>query len=226
MRFYVLWNAMDIFNKDRVELYTFDDPAECVRVIHEWLEKKNNLECIPAAQEAAVRAANNGELPEMAFLCPEVNEPMDLEKYNGFYTIDAMSNCVFNLFLMVICDREKAERFKLDMSREYGIGADFSEAGDAIRASLNTFVESFDDPSIDPAEAVEAIRKFIGYGGFDVFSDCASYWPDVMDPSRGDNLLGPEYGSGFGAGNDFGMGGPGGMGGGFDMGGFGGMGGF
>ena len=45
---------------------------DAVAMVKEWLEKACCMDCYPAAEEAALREANGGQLPETAFLCPEV----------------------------------------------------------------------------------------------------------------------------------------------------------
>ena len=93
-------------------------------MVKEWLEKACCMDCYPAAEEAALREANGGQLPETAFLCPEVREPADLAKYNGFYDYESLG--MFNLFLTPVYDTESARQFRASMNKEFGIDQEYS----------------------------------------------------------------------------------------------------
>ena len=116
---------------------------------------------------AALREANGGQLPETAFLCPEVREPADLAKYNGFYDYESLG--MFNLFLTPVYDTESARQFRASMNKEFGIDQEYSGRADRLLAHLETFVNSFSDPGLDYTEAEEAIRTFLVQGGFPLF---------------------------------------------------------
>ena len=66
-------------------------------LVRDWLERFCGMDCYTPQEEAALRAANGGELPETAFLCPEVTTPAELARYNGFYNYESLGQ--FNLFL-------------------------------------------------------------------------------------------------------------------------------
>ena len=99
---------------------------------------------------AALREANGGQLPETAFLCPEVREPADLAKYNGFYDYESLG--MFNLFLTPVYDTESARQFRASMNKEFGIDQEYSGRADRLLAHLETFVNSFSDPGLDYTE--------------------------------------------------------------------------
>ena len=119
---------------------------------------------LPGGGGGPLREANGGQLPETAFLCPEVREPADLAKYNGFYDYESLG--MFNLFLTPVYDTESARQFRASMNKEFGIDQEYSGRADRLLAHLETFVNSFSDPGLDYTEAEEAIRTFLVQGGF------------------------------------------------------------
>ena len=165
--FFVLMYATSGAEREVTRFQSYHDVNDVVKMVHEWLECCCAVDCIPAAQEAEVRAKNGGELPEMAFICPEVKEPKDLAQYNGFYDYESMG--VFNIFLTPVYDRVTAEKFRAGMLKEFGIDQEYSERSDRMMEHLDTFVNCFDDPSIDYSEAEAAIYDIIMKGGFDLF---------------------------------------------------------
>ena len=168
-RFFVLIYGTSIKGKDFTRFASHHDVQEVVDIVNDWLEKSCGMDCYPKAQEAELRAANGGALPETAFLCPEVNTPQDLVKYNGFYDYESLG--MFNLFLTPVYDTLTAKQFRVGMNREFGIDKDFSPPAERLWANLEVFVRSFEDPQLDYAEAEEDIRNFLVRGGFALFND-------------------------------------------------------
>ena len=166
-RFFVLIYGTSIKGKDFTRFASHHDVQEVVDIVNDWLEKSCGMDCYPKAQEADLRAANGGALPETAFLCPEVNTPQDLVKYNGFYDYESLG--MFNLFLTPVYDTETAKRFRGSMNKEFEIDKEYSPRADRMMAHLETFVNSFSDPSLDYSQAEEAIRTFLIQGGFPLF---------------------------------------------------------
>lgn len=174
--FFVLMYATSIEEREVTRFQSYHDVNDVVKMVNEWLEFHCAVDCIPASQEAEVRAKNGGELPEMAFVCPEVKEPKDLAQYNGFYDYESMG--VFNIFLTPVYDKASALKFRGGMLKEFGIDQEYSERSDRMMAHLETFVNSFEDPSIDYSEAEKAIYDIIMKGGFDLFGD--DFEPDTI----------------------------------------------
>ena len=168
-RFFVLIYGTSIKGKDFTRFSSHHDVQEVVDIVNDWLEKSCGMDCYPKAQEAELRAANGGALPETAFLCPEVNTPQDLVKYNGFYDYESLG--MFNLFLTPVYDTLTAKQFRVGMNREFGIDKDFSAPAERLWANLDVFVRSFEEPELDYAEAEEDIRNFLVRGGFALFND-------------------------------------------------------
>ena len=168
-RFFVLIYGTSIKGKDFIRFSSHHDVQEVVDIVNDWLERSCGMDCYPKSQEAALRAANGGELPETAFLCPEVKTPQDLTKYNGFYDYESLG--MFNLFLTPVYDTLTAKQFRVGMNREFGIDKDFSAPAERLWANLDVFVRSFEEPELDYAEAEEDIRSFLVRGGFALFND-------------------------------------------------------
>ena len=167
MGFYMLMLATSGNERNETSFEHYDTPAQAEVMVQTWLTRYCGMEVIPFGEEGAVRAANNGKLPEDAFLCPDVKEPQDLARYNGFYSYDSLG--VFNVFLTPIYDKTTAQRFVNSMNKEYEIDQEFSERSDQMMEHLRTFVASFEDETVDAAPAVEAMRTFLLQGGFSLF---------------------------------------------------------
>lgn len=168
-------------NENHFEHYKNVEQAEAL--VQDWLRRYCGMEVIPFGGEEAVRKANDGKLPEDAFLCPEVKIPQDLPKYNGFYNYGSLG--VFNLFLTPVYDKETAQRFCSGMNKEYEIDQEFSERSDRMMEHLRTFENSFEDETVDAAGAVEAIRTFLLQGGFSLFDFGEAVPEMVVLPSDG-----------------------------------------
>lgn len=183
-RFYMLMLATSGNERNETKFECYQDVKEAEAVVQDWLMRYCGMEVIPYGQEEAVRAANDGKLPEDAFLCPQVEKPQDLVKYNGFYDYESLG--VFNVFLTPVCDKDDAQRFCSGMNKEYEIDQEFSERADRMMEQLHTFVRSFEDDSVDAGEAVDAIRTFLLQGGFPLFDFGEGGIPDtVVLPSDG-----------------------------------------
>ena len=165
--FFLLMYATSGEERNVTRFTSYRRVEDAVAMVKEWLEKACCMDCYPAAEEAALREANGGQLPETAFLCPEVREPADLAKYNGFYDYESLG--MFNLFLTPVYDTVSARQFRASMNKEFGIDQEYSGRADRLLAHLETFVNSFSDPDLDYTEAEEAIRTFLVQGGFPLF---------------------------------------------------------
>lgn len=175
--FFVLMYATSGEERNVTEFRSFHKVEDAVEMVQDWLSRCCCMDCIPEEKEAEVRAANGGELPETAFLCPTVKEPADLVKYNGFYDYESLG--MFNVFLTPVYDTETAVKFRGGMNKEFGIDQEYSDRADRMLAHLATFVQSFEDPGLDYSEAEEAIRTFLMQGGFELF-DFGEYVPDTI----------------------------------------------
>ena len=145
--FFLLMYATSGEERNVTRFTSYRRVEDAVAMVKEWLEKACCMDCYPAAEEAALREANGGQLPETAFLCPEVREPADLAKYNGFYDYESLG--MFNLFLTPVYDTESARQFRASMNKEFGIDQEYSGRADRLLAHLETFVNSFSDPGLD-----------------------------------------------------------------------------
>ena len=168
-RFFVLIYGTSIKGKDFTHFSSYHNVQDVVDLVRDWLERFCGMDCYTPQEEAALRAANGGELPETAFLCPEVTTPAELARYNGFYNYESLGQ--FNLFLTPVYDTLTAKQLRVGMNREFGIDKDFSAPAERLWAHLDDFVNSFSDPDLDYAEAEEDIRNFLVRGGFALFND-------------------------------------------------------
>ena len=190
--FFVLMYATSGNERSITRFQSYHSVEEAIAVIHEWLEKTCAMDLIPAAREAEVRGENGGELPEAAFLVPEVKEPKDLVQYNGFYDYESLG--VFNLFLTPVYDYQTALRFKNGMNKEFGIDQEWSDRADRMMEHLGVFVHSFEDPAVDYAQAEEAMRTFLIQGGFSLFDGMEEEVPDtIVLPGNAPNQFDPSY---------------------------------
>lgn len=190
--FFVLMYATSGNERNVTKFQSYRKLDDAIATVHEWLEKTCAMDLIPAAQETAVRAENGGELPESAFVVPEVKEPRELVKYNGFYNYESLG--MFNLFLTPVYDYDTALRFKNSMNREFGIDAEWSERSERMMEHLKTFVHSFEDPTVDFSAAEEAMRTFIMQGGFSLFDGMGESVPDtIVLPKNAPNQFDPSF---------------------------------
>ncbi len=182
--FFMLMYATSGNERNETRFQSFTKVEDAVSMVQIWLKNYCSMDCVPVEQEAQLREKNGGTLPEDVFLCPAVKEPKDLEQYNGFYNYESLG--VFNLFLTPVYDTASAKKFKGGMIKEFGIDQEYSDRADRMLANLNTFVASFEDESLDYAEAEKEIAKFLLQGGFDLF-DFGEYVPDTIVIPGGSN---------------------------------------
>ena len=152
--FFLLMYATSGEERNVTRFTSYRRVEDAVAMVKEWLEKACCMDCYPAAEEAALREANGGQLPETAFLCPEVREPADLAKYNGFYDYESLG--MFNLFLTPVYDTETFVNSISDPDLDY------TEAEEAIR----TFLVQGGFPLFDPEEEGASDIFVIPEGGF------------------------------------------------------------
>ncbi len=69
-RFFVLIYGTSIKGKDFTHFSSYHNVQDVVDLVRDWLERFCGMDCYTPQEEAALRAANGGELPETAFLCP------------------------------------------------------------------------------------------------------------------------------------------------------------
>ena len=181
-RFFVLMLAMS--GNDRHE-HTFkhsNSLEEAEAMVQGWMSRYMAVDCVPYDQVEKVKAENGGHMPEGMFACPEVKEPKDLMKYNGYYNLGGLG-LIFHVFLTVVDDEESAIQFRGCMNREYRIDVEYSKRADEMLEHINTLVKSFADPSIDITEAEAAIEEFWKRDGFNPFEAPDEYYeiPDASD---------------------------------------------
>lgn len=184
--FFVLMYATSGNERNETRFERYHNVKDVEAMVQDWMKRYVALDCRPETEEAAIRQANGGELPEDVFLCPVVKEPRDLEKYNGFYNMGGLG-FIFNVFLTPVYDTATARRFRAEMDKEFSISSNFSQEADRLMTALDTFVNAFEDNSIDDTAAEAEIRNFILQGGFSLFD--APYVPDTVvlsdDPDKG-----------------------------------------
>ena len=148
-------------------LLCFPNTAEADAYIRDWLEKSCGMECYRGSEdEARLRAENGGKLPELAFACPEIQTPSDLEAYNGYYTYGFGGS--FSLFVMAIHDETTARRFMGDAIREFNLNKVLSEQADEMIEMLEILRDSFQRP-IDYQLALEKVDSLIRDNGLPLF---------------------------------------------------------
>ena len=148
-------------------LLCFPNVAEADAYIRDWLEKACGMECYRGpGDEARLREGNGGELPELAFACPEINSPSDLAAYNGYYSYGFGGS--FNLFVMAIYDEATAQRFMRDAIREFSLDKVLSDQADEMIEMLEILRDSFQRP-LDYQPALEKVDKLIRDNGLPLF---------------------------------------------------------
>ena len=167
--YYVLMNASGVTSNEKVvtRFRRFRTISEAEQMIKEWLEYFLDVQCVPAQEEETLRKEHYGMLPEDVFVCPAVETPADLTRYNDFYDLGGLGR-IFNILLEPAYDAESARRVCSDIDREYGISGKSSEEGRRIKACLDAFLHAFEsDAPVDP-DAEEALMAFIERGGFSI----------------------------------------------------------
>lgn len=180
-RFFVVMQAMSGNDRHETRFQSFTSLQEAEAMIQGWMTRYMAIDCIPADQVEEVEKANGGELPDGAFACPEVKVPKDLMKYSGYHNAGGLGY-LFNMFIYVADDKESALKFRGDLNREYRIDTEYSARADRMLGYLNTFVESFEHPELDVAEAEAAILDFMKKDGFNPFEVVEEY-DEITDMS-------------------------------------------
>lgn len=146
-----------------LEFQTFKEAEQHIR---DWLERSCGLECYRAEEEEKVRAEIQGDLADFLFFCPEVENPSDLKKYNGFYY--HASGGSFHLFVMPIYDEQSAAQFRKEVTKEYELDKTFSEEADTILEMLETLERSFKE-EVDYTEALHQVDTLLRNEGLSFF---------------------------------------------------------
>jgi hypothetical protein len=145
--------------EETLGLLEFDDFSGADAYLRDWLTRVCGMDCFTgAAEEAALRAQNGGELPEYSFACPAVDSPADLEGYNGFYFRESAG--AFSLFVIAIYDTDSARRFRGQCVREFRLDQTPDEEGDERIADLRTLERSFTE-EVDYAEAAQRVDTLL-----------------------------------------------------------------
>ena len=173
-RFYVVMQAMSGNDRHETRFEPFETLGDAEQMVQDWMSRYMAITCIPHDQVEAVKAQNGGQLPDAVFPCPEVKEPKDLEKYNGYHDLGGLGY-IFSLFLYVIYDEASALRFKGELNREYRIDTEYSTRADRMLANLQAFVNYFKDRSLDISREEAEIREFMKRDGFNPFEEVEEY---------------------------------------------------
>lgn len=147
-------------------LQTFEGIRDADRHVREWLVKSCGLDCQEKKEEGKLLEENDGELPEMIFLCPEIEHPSDLEEYNGFHFYE--SGGAISLFLTVLHDEKSAAKFRAELIKEFELDKIMTEEADEMIDMLDILEQSFREP-VDYEEAVEKVDELIRNGGLSFF---------------------------------------------------------
>lgn len=148
-------------------LLAFETMQEADRYIQNWLEHSCGLECYRSeAEEYKLREKNGGELPGLAFACPTLESPSDLEQYNGFYD-DGLGGAL-HLFVMVIHDEHSAARFRKDIIKAFELDKTLSEEADEMMEMLEVLEDSF-RKTVDYHTAIHKIDMLLKNDGLSLF---------------------------------------------------------
>ncbi|MBP1758066.1 MAG: hypothetical protein H6Q61_315 [Firmicutes bacterium] len=148
-------------------LLCFPGAVEADAHIRDWLEKACGMECYRGpVEEARLKEENGGELPELAFACPEVYSPSDLERYNGYYSYGSVGT--FHLFVMAIYDEATARRFMGEAIREFDLNKVLSDEADEMIEMLEILRDSFLGTA-DYHMALEKVGVLIRENGLPLF---------------------------------------------------------
>lgn len=148
-------------------LFEFADMTQAQEHLRQWLTKSCGLDCYSGSkEEALLRSENGGELPELAFACPEVKTPEDLEQYSGFYFYG--SGGAVSIFITAIYDEASARRFRAEVTKEFKLDQLFSEEADEMLDMLEALERSFLE-EMDYSLALEKVDSLIRHGGLGLF---------------------------------------------------------
>ena len=167
--YFVLMNASGVTSNEKVvtRFRRFHAIQDAERMVKEWLEYFLDVRCVPAQEEEELRKAHYGMLPEDVFICPAVETPADLTKYNDFYDLGGLGR-IFNILLEPIYDAESARQVCNDIDKEYGISGKSSEEGGRMKACLDSFLHAFETDAPVDDEVEESLMSFIERGGFSI----------------------------------------------------------
>ena len=167
--YFVLMNASGVTSNEKVvtRFRRFHAMAEAEKMIWDWLEYFLDVRCVPESEEEALRKEHYGMLPEDVFICPAVETPADLTKYNDFYDLGGLGR-IFNILLEPVYDGESARLVCEHIDQEYGISGKSSEEGRRMKGYLDSFLRSFEEDAPVEPEAEEALMGFIERGGFSI----------------------------------------------------------
>lgn len=153
-------------NRDET-LQVFESAEEASGQLRSWLEEVCGLECYCGAEEeAALRAKNDGALPELAFACPVVENPADLQGYNGHYFYEYAG--AVSLFVLAVYDEKSARRFRVEATKEYELDKTLSDEADEMIDMLEILERSFTE-TVDYGQALERVSSLIAMGGLSLF---------------------------------------------------------
>ena len=148
-------------------ILAFSNMQEADRHIQSWLAYSCGMDCYRGAEEEAkLRSDNQGEIPESAFSCPDLEKPSDLEKYNGYYYYGPLGS--FQLFVMAIYDEISAVKFRKDTIKEYELDKIFSEEADEMIDMLDVLVQSFQE-TVAYTTALEKVNLLLKNEGLSLF---------------------------------------------------------
>lgn len=170
--YFVLMNASGVTSNEKVvtRFRRFQTMAEAETMVKDWLEYFLDVRCVPERQEKELRDSHYGMLPEDVFLCPAIEKPADLTKYNDFYDLGGLGR-IFNIQLSPIYDGESARLVCHDIDQEYGISGKSSEQGRRMKAHLDAFLKAFEEDRPVDSETEEALMAFIERGGFSIIGE-------------------------------------------------------
>jgi hypothetical protein len=160
-------HAVNQGNVGSTSLLAFPDIKAADEYIRAWLEQSCGVDCYRGAEEERkLKERNGGSLPEMAFACPNLETPSDLELYHGYYYYG--SGGAFQIFLMVIHDIATASKFRKEVIKEYELDKIFSDEADEMIEMLELLVRSFTEP-VDYSEALTKVNLLLRQDGLNLF---------------------------------------------------------
>ena len=170
--YFVLMNASGVTSNEKVvtRFRRFRTMAEAEKMVWDWLEYFLDVRCVPESEEAALRKDHYGMLPEDVFICPTVEQPADLTKYNDFYDLGGLGR-IFNILLSPIYDAESARQVCHDIDQDYGISGKSSQQGRRMKEYLDSFLKAFEEDAPVDEETEEALMSFIERGGFSIIGE-------------------------------------------------------
>ncbi len=165
--FYLCIHATNQGNSGASQFLRFTDLWEADAHIRHWLENACGLDCYrDETERAQLCAQHGGSLPELSFACPQIQKPLDLEAYNGFY--DFASCGTISLFIMVLHDAASARKFRAETTRNYELDKTFSEAADEMIEHLELLERGFAQ-AVDDTQAVAAVCGLLEQDGLPLF---------------------------------------------------------